>query len=66
VLFIVPDVPLSLDQIMDKMELARARHRESGIVDYSELEILLKTKLNKFEAFNASFGTVSTTGELLC
>ena len=51
---------------MDKMELARARHRESGIVDYSELEILLKTKLNKFEAFNASFGTVSTTGELLC
>ncbi|KAK3829114.1 MAG: hypothetical protein J3Q66DRAFT_324376 [Benniella sp.] len=53
----VPDVPLSLRQIMDKIELARVRHRERGVVDYSELEYLLKTKLNKFEAFNASFGT---------
>ncbi|KAF9347192.1 putative E3 ubiquitin-protein ligase, partial [Mortierella sp. NVP85] len=53
----VPDVPLSLEQIMDKIDIARARLRERGVIDYSELEHLLRTKLNKFEAFNASFGT---------
>ncbi|KAG0222595.1 putative E3 ubiquitin-protein ligase [Mortierella sp. GBA43] len=42
---------------MLKIDLARARQREPGTIDYSDLESLLKTKLNKFAAFSASFSS---------
>ncbi|KAI8352708.1 hypothetical protein B0O80DRAFT_453724 [Mortierella sp. GBAus27b] len=53
----VPEEPLTLRQIMLKIDLARARQREPGTIDYSDLESLLKTKLNKFAAFSASFSS---------
>ncbi|KAI1291510.1 putative E3 ubiquitin-protein ligase [Mortierella claussenii] len=54
----VPQEPLTLQQIEEELELARATQRQiGGELDYTKLEALLETKLTKFAAFNASFSS---------
>ncbi|GJJ73506.1 E3 ubiquitin-protein ligase HECTD2 [Entomortierella parvispora] len=53
---IVPQEPLTLQQIEREIERAKDRQAETGgDLDYSDLEALLREKLKKFAAFNASF-----------
>ncbi|KAG0367373.1 putative E3 ubiquitin-protein ligase [Gamsiella multidivaricata] len=55
---VVPQEPLTLQHIEDEIERAKAIHRErGGDLDYSDLEALLREKLKKFAAFNASFSS---------
>ncbi|KAG0306351.1 putative E3 ubiquitin-protein ligase [Dissophora globulifera] len=54
----VPQEPLTLQQIEKEIELAHAKQRETGgDMDYGDLEALLRDKLKKFAAFNASFSS---------
>ena len=56
---IVPQEPLSLQQIEREIQRAKDRQSETGgDIDYSDLEALLREKLKKFAAFNASFSNV--------
>ncbi|KAG0267021.1 putative E3 ubiquitin-protein ligase [Mortierella polycephala] len=55
---IVPQEPLSLRQIEERIRLAKARQIETGDeLDYSDLETLLRDKLKKFAGFNSSFNS---------
>ena len=50
-------------QIETEVELAKAKQSEKGgEMDYSNLEALLREKLKKFAAFNASFSSVNISG----
>ncbi|KAF9980273.1 putative E3 ubiquitin-protein ligase [Modicella reniformis] len=54
----LPAQSLKLQQIVEMIDIAKLKQRAiGGAIDYSDLEVLLKTKLNKFEAFNASFSS---------
>lgn len=56
---IVPQEPLSLQQIEREIQGAKDRQAETGgEIDYSNLAALLREKLKKFAAFNASFSNV--------
>ncbi|KAF9161827.1 putative E3 ubiquitin-protein ligase [Mortierella sp. AD011] len=55
---VVPEEPLTLQQIDQEIERARAKQVETGgEMDYRDLETLLKEKLKKYAAFNASFSS---------
>ncbi|KAF8976647.1 putative E3 ubiquitin-protein ligase [Entomortierella lignicola] len=55
---VVPEEPLTLQQIEWEIERARSRQiKNGGEMDYSDLVTLLGEKLRKYAAFNASFSS---------
>ncbi|KAF9204594.1 putative E3 ubiquitin-protein ligase [Haplosporangium sp. Z 27] len=55
---VVPEEPLTLQQIEREIERARSRQiNNGGEMDYSDLVTLLGEKLRKYAAFNASFSS---------